>query len=155
QPVVNEVLERLRTEQLLEILGSSGPFGFRYAISGRGRERAGRLLEVSAYVGPAPVSIEAYKALMEWQVARAPEVTPRHVEEVLADLVLPEQSKLLAGLAVSSGRSLFVYGPPGNGKSSLGRALHDALQGDLWIPHCLVVDTAIVRIFDPQVHQAV
>src|SRR5437764_9785776 len=63
QPVVNEVLEQLRSDSLLDILGSSGPFGFRYSISGRGRERAARLMEISGYVGPAPVSLDDYTAL--------------------------------------------------------------------------------------------
>jgi hypothetical protein len=153
QPLMSELLEQLRSEQLLDILGSSGPFGYRYSISGRGRERAGRLLEVSGYIGPAPVSLEAYRAMIEWQLARASEVCSRHVSDAISGLVLPEESRLLAGLAISSGRSLFLHGPPGNGKSSLGRALHGALQGDLWIPHCIGIEDSIIRIFDAQIHQ--
>src|SRR6516162_3589380 len=103
QVLVGELLEQLRTEQLLEILGSSGPFGFRYTISGRGRERAARLMEISGYVGPAPVSLAAYTAMIEWQLARAPEVMQPHVAESLSELVLPEEDALLAGLAASSG----------------------------------------------------
>src|SRR5205085_11815622 len=117
-----------------ELRGDAGPFGFRYAASQRGRERAAGLLEISGYIGPAPVSLAAYTALLEWQVAQAPAVMPGDVAASLADLVLPEEAELMAGLAASSGRSLFLYGPPGNGKTSLGRTLHDALQGDLWIP---------------------
>jgi hypothetical protein len=155
QVLVGDLLEQMRNEQLLEILGSSGPFGFRYAISGRGRERAARLLEVSGYIGPAPVSLQAYTAMIEWQLARAPEVTRQHVAESLSELVLPEADALLAGLAASSGRSLFVFGPPGNGKTSVGRLIHQALQGDLWIPHCIGIEENIVRVYDAQLHQAV
>jgi hypothetical protein len=153
--LVSELLEQQRADHLLEVIGTSGPFGYRYAILARGRERAGRLLEVSGYVGPAPVSLESYTAMIEWQVARAPAVSPRHVADALADLVLPEESRLRAGLAISSGRSLFLHGPPGNGKTSLGRALHNALQGHLWIPHCIGIESTIIRIFDAQVHHAV
>ena len=96
-----------------------------------------RLLEVSGYIGPAPVSLEAYTAMIEWQLARAPEVTREHVAASLSELVLPEEDALLAGLAASSGRSLFVFGPPGNGKTTLGRLIHRALPGDIWIPHCI------------------
>ena len=155
QALVGELLEQMRNDQLLDILGSSGPFGFRYAISGRGRERAARLLEVSGYIGPAPVSLEAYTAMIEWQLARAPEVTREHVAASLSELVLPEEDALLAGLAASSGRSLFVFGPPGNGKTTLGRLIHDALQGDIWIPHCIGIEENIIRVYDPQLHQAV
>jgi hypothetical protein len=155
QVLVGELLEQLRTEQLLEILGSSGPFGFRYAISGRGRERAARLLDISGYIGPAPVSLEAYTAMIEWQLAHAAEVTREHVAESLSELVLPEEDALLAGLAASSGRSLFVFGPPGNGKTTVGRLIHQALQGDVWIPHCIGIEENIIRVYDPQLHQTV
>ena len=155
QVLVGELLEQMRTEQLLEILGSSGPFGFRYAISGRGRERAARLMEISGYIGPAPVSLEAYTAMIEWQLAQAPAVRPEGVSESLSELVLPEQDRLLAGLAASSGRSLFVFGPPGNGKTTVGRLIHRALRGELWIPHCIGIEENIIRIYDPQVHEAV
>jgi len=155
QGLVGELLEQMRNDQLLDILGSAGPFGFRYAISGRGRERAARLLEVSGYIGPAPVSLEAYTAMIEWQFARAPEVTREHIAASLSELVLPEGDALLAGLAASSGRSLFVFGPPGNGKTTLGRLIHGALRGDIWIPHCIAIDENIIRVYDPQSHQAV
>jgi hypothetical protein len=155
QTLVGEVLEKHRTDQLLEVLGQAGPFGFRYAISGRGRERAARLLEISGYVGPAPVSLAAYSAMMAWQVEHAPEVIRQHVTAALSELVLPEDDALLAGLAATSGRSLFVFGPPGNGKTSLGRLLHGALQGDLWIPHCVAIEENVIRIFDPQLHTPV
>jgi predicted ATPase with chaperone activity len=153
--LIGEVLEQLRADRLLDVLGQAGPFGYRYSISQNGRERAGRLLEVSGYVGPAPVSLEAYAAVLEWQSANAPPVLPEHVTAALSGLVLPGGAELTAGLAVADGRSLFVYGPPGNGKTSLGRALHTALQGDLWVPHCVAIDESIIRVYDPQVHQAV
>ena len=154
QGLVGELLEQMRNDQLLDILGSAGPFGFRYSVSGRGRERAARLLEVSGYIGPAPVSLEAYTAMIEWQHARAPEVTREHVAASLSELVLTEGDALLAGLAASSGRSLFVFGPPGNGKTTLGHLIHGALRGDIWVPHCIAIDENIIRIYDPQLHQA-
>jgi hypothetical protein len=153
QGMVSDLLEGLRAEQLLDILGEAGLFGFRYAISGRGRERAARLLEISGYVGPAPVSLEAYSAMVERQVELAPAISPEEVREALSGLVLPEQSVELAGLAASSRRSLFLHGPPGNGKTSLGHALHDTLAGDIWVPHCIGVDGTIIRVFDPQCHR--
>jgi hypothetical protein len=153
QPVAGELLEQMRTEHLLDVLGQAGPFGYRFAISQRGRERASRLLEVSGYVGPAPVSLAAYTAFLDWQLAHTPGVTPGQVETVLASLVLTPEAAQVAGLAVSSGRSLFVFGPPGNGKTSLGRLLHEALTGHLWVPHCLAVESSIIRIYDPQLHQ--
>jgi predicted ATPase with chaperone activity len=153
QAVASELLDQLRGDHLLEVLGQAGPFGYRYAISGRGRERAARLLEVSGYVGPAPVALGAYTALLEWQLAHTPRVTASDVSAALADLVLTPDTTQLAGLAISSGRSLFIFGPSGDGKTSLGQMLHNALQGEIWIPHALVVDQSVIRVFDPQLHQ--
>jgi predicted ATPase with chaperone activity len=112
-------------------------------------------MEICAYVGPAPVSLRAYGAMLRWQFAQTPQVKPEHVTAALAGLVLDTKAAQLAGLAVSSGRSLFVYGPPGNGKSSLGRQLHGALPGDYWIPYCINVGNTVIRVFDEQIHQQV
>jgi hypothetical protein len=154
-PIVQELMEQLRADRLLEILGQIGPFNLRYTISQRGRERAGRLLEICGYIGPAPVSLEGYTAFLEWQIAHSPRMQAADVQSALADLVLTPQATQLAGLAISSGRSLFVFGPPGNGKTSLGRMLHGALRGELWIPHCISVENDIIRFFDPHCHQVV
>src|SRR5205085_3325956 len=100
-------------------------------------------------------SLEAYSAMLRWEFARTPEVKPAHVTAALSGLVLSKRAVRMAGLAVSSGRSLFVYGPSGNGKSSLGRQIHAALRGDFWIPHCIAVRNNVIRLFDEQVHQRV
>ncbi|HEY2253291.1 MAG TPA: hypothetical protein VGH74_19595 [Planctomycetaceae bacterium] len=152
-PLVKEVLEDLKAKQMLETLGSSGPFGSRYAISRGGRERAARLFEISSYVGPAPVSLAAYTAMIEWQFMRSPKVEAEDVASAIAEMVLPEDAVRFAGVAVSSGRSLFVYGPAGNGKTTLGRLLHTVLRGDIWVPHCIVVDNSVIRIYDTQCHE--
>jgi Mg-chelatase subunit ChlI len=112
-------------------------------------------MEVCGYMGPAPVRLETYAAMLRWQFATSPPVQPEHVSASLSALVLESRAAQLAGLGVSSGRSLFVYGPPGNGKSSLGRAIHSALQGDCWIPHAISVHGTVIRVFDDQAHQRV
>src|SRR5258708_1110556 len=126
-----------------------------YRITTRGREHAARVLEVCGYIGPAPVRLEAYGAMLRWQFANSPPVTPEHITAALSGLVLSPKTAQLAGLAASSGRSLFVFGPPGNGKSSLGRMIHAALPGDYWIPYCISVGNSVIRLFDEQTHQTV
>ncbi len=151
--MVSEVLERLKADRLVEILGDSGHFGYRFAITERGREHAVRLLEISSYVGPAPVSLDAYAAALAWQLERLPQLSAERVVAALSDLVLPEQAVQVAGLAAASGRSLFIHGPPGNGKTTLARLIHTALGGQLWIPHCMAVGNHVIRIFDPRSHE--
>jgi DNA-binding PadR family transcriptional regulator len=126
-----------------------------YRVTERGRRHAERAMEVCAYLGPAPVSLESYSAMLRSEFARAPETKPEDVTAALAGLVLNPRAVEMAGLAASSGRSLFVYGPSGNGKTSLGRQIHSALKGDFWIPYCVAVRNSVIRLFDEQVHERV
>jgi hypothetical protein len=155
QPLAGDLLESLRSDGMLDVLGQAGPFGYRYAITPRGSARATRLLEMSTYVGPAPVTLAAYTALLEWQLSHAPPVSEEDVAGALSRLVLPEDVEQLAGLASASGRSLFLHGPPGNGKTTLARLLHGARAGEIWVPYCVGVDGHIIRVYDPLVHSAV
>jgi hypothetical protein len=93
--------------------------------------------------------------MLRWQFANSPQVRREHVTTALSGLVVSPKAAQLAGLAVSSGRSLFVYGPPGNGKSSLSRQIHAALPGDYWIPYAISLGDSVIRLFDPHVHQRV
>lgn len=151
--LVDDLLPQLIDERLIEVLGQEGPFNRRFSVSNRGHERAEQLLKASGYVGPAPVSVEAYRGMLRLHQSQVPEVTMEDVIAALSGLVLPEEDILTAGLAVVSGRSLFLFGPAGNGKTSVARALHDALAGDLWIPHAVGVGSAAIRVFDAHLHQ--
>jgi predicted ATPase with chaperone activity len=151
--LVEELLEQMAKDHLLEVLGQEGPFNRRYTVSGRGHERALRLLNISGYVGPAPVSLEAYSALIYLQHSQFPEVSLQEVQQALGDLVLPADDIMTAALAFMSQRSLFVFGPPGNGKTSLARLLHNVVERDLWIPHAICVGSEVIRLFDTQIHQ--
>lgn len=153
QHIVADLLEKLRRENLLEVLGQKSPYNYQFEITGRGRERAKRLLEVSGYVGPAPVSLEQYTESLRWQFEHLPQPAPEEVAEVLSDLVFPEDVVTVAGLAVMSRRGLFLNGPAGNGKTALGYKLHDAVGGEMWVPHCLGIDDQIIRVFDRQCHE--
>ncbi len=153
--IVEDLLHELVDEAFLEILGEESPFTHRYTASGRGRAEAARAMEVCSYVGAAPVPLELYHEQLEAQIQSFPELKPREVASVCNQLVVEENVVRVAGLAVSSGRSLFLFGPPGSGKTTLGRLLHSCLPGDLWIPRCLAVDKSIVRLYDPLCHELV
>lgn len=153
--VTEEICWDLKKDRLLEVLGQEGHFDYTYAATDQGREFATRLFEICGYVGPAPVSLEAYSAMLEWQKTCWPRVTIESVREALSWLVLPENSVQVAALAAAAGRSLFLFGPPGNGKTSLGRSLHNVMQGEIWIPYCISVGNTIIRVFDSQCHEPV
>jgi hypothetical protein len=156
QALLERVFWQLKEDQFIEILGQVDELNYRYASTARGREYAKRLLEISGYVGPAPVSLEAYTAMLDWQTG---ERGASHFDDVRRtigeSLVLPDETSEVAALAASSGRSLFVFGPAGNGKTSLGRAIASTIQGEIWIPYCIDIDGSVIRIFDRHVHQVV
>jgi MoxR-like ATPase len=154
-PLTRLLLQALAQEGLIEELWQSGEGSSYYRIAQQGRDLVVRLMEVCGYVGPAPVPIEVYAAMLRWQFDNTAPVKPPDVAKALSTLVLPNKSAQLAGLAVSSGRSLFIYGPPGNGKSSVGRAIHQALPGDYWIPYSISVGNSIIRVYDAHAHEKV
>jgi predicted ATPase with chaperone activity len=153
--LTREVLEKLCFDGLVEQLWQTSQASSHYKITESGRAHAVRQMELCGYIGPAPVSLEAYAAMLRWQFANSPPVLPEHVATALSGLVLSPKAAQLAALAVSSWRSLFIYGPPGNGKSTLGRQIHAALPGDYWIPYAITVDENVIRLFDAQIHQRV
>jgi predicted ATPase with chaperone activity len=153
--LVEELAWQLKQDQLLEILGQDGPFNYTYSATQRGREQAARLMEFCGYIGPAPVSLQAYTTMLMRQGEGRRHVSRDDVLQALQALVLPEEVVEVAALAAASGRSLFLFGPAGNGKTSLGRLLHSVFAGELWIPHCINIGGSIIRLYDPTVHQAV
>ena len=153
--LTEEVLAKLCMDGLVEQLWQTSQASAHYKISDLGREHAKRLMEMCGYLGPVPVSLDAYAAMLRWQFANTPQVQPEHVASALSSMVLTEKAAQLAGLGVSSGRSLFIYGPSGNGKSSLGRLIREALPGDYWIPYAVSAGETVIRLYDAQLHQRV
>ncbi len=151
--VVGELLDELRQHRFLEVQGQAGPFSFYYVISGAGRELAVRLMEVSGYVGPAPVSLEDYSTSLKWQMLHQTPPTSAQIQAALQGMIVPDEVVQIAGLALQSHRSLLLYGPPGNGKTTLGYLLHQASDDYLWIPNCIGVNDNIIRVFDSECHE--
>jgi hypothetical protein len=151
-PVVDHLLQHLYRERLTEIRETIGPQNRRYAMLDRGWERVRRLLDVNAYVGPAPVSLDAYSAMVCRQEGLRDAVTPDRVRAACGDLVLSDSTLQLLGVTANSRRSLFITGAPGNGKTSIARALHQALGGEIWIPRALAVDGNVINVFDSHNH---
>ncbi len=146
------LLQHLYREKLLEIRGAEGFNNNRYAMLERGWHQALRLLEMNGYIGPAPVSLQAYRAMVQQQNRKRESVTPKSIKSALSELVLPKGALQTLGLVANSRRSLFMYGEPGNGKTSTAVALHSAQTGEIWIPYAIEVDGQIIKVFDPHNH---
>jgi hypothetical protein len=153
--LASELLEQLVADKLIEKKGVANLGNYRYGMLERGWVKVERLLNVCRYVGPAPVSLSAYTELITGQV-RARQLVPRAVmDRALSHLVLSETTKQALRLVSSSGRSLFLSGPSGNGKTAMARALVDAILGSVWIPYAIEVDGQVIRVFDSHNHQPV
>ncbi len=150
--VVNELLRRMRAEQLCEVTGMTGNIP-QIAITSRGRSRAAELSGVNQYTGPAPVSLDNYKQQVHEQSVRHVDVHPPEVERAFAHLVLDATVLEKLGTALNSGTSIFLYGPSGTGKTTIATALAQVLSVDrVWIPHAVEVDGQIICVYDPHVH---
>jgi hypothetical protein len=153
--IVDVLLQHLYRERFIEIRESLSQHNRRYAMLDRGWERVRRLLDLNAYIGAAPVSLGAYSAMVKRQEERRPPVDDGSIRSALADLVLPETTLQVLGVVANSRRSLFITGAPGNGKTSIARALHSALRGDIWIPRAIEVDGHVINVFDSHNHTPV
>jgi predicted ATPase with chaperone activity len=156
--VVEPILESLKGSHQCEVVGGGvlGAPSFRYCITDHGRRRAQLFLEHNQYVGAAPVPLSQYREYMTaLQQATRRIVTPAAVRQAVSHLVLSDRVVNQIGPAVTSGQSLFVYGPPGNGKTVIAQALHNLLEGPIAIPHALEVEGHIIRLFNPINHEPI
>lgn len=154
---ISPVLEHLKQMFLVEVLGSglvAGP-AYVYRTTDAGRQRALLFLEQSQYVGPAPVPFAGYEAFMRAFAKAAPRTATRErVRQAFAGLVLSDRVLAQLGPAVNGGHSMFVYGPPGNGKTVISQSVRNLLDGVLPIPHALEAHGQIVQVYDAVVHEA-
>jgi hypothetical protein len=155
--VIQTLLESLCYAHLCEVVGGSivgGP-SFRYRISDEGRRKTLLYLEHSHYVGPAPVPVAQYRAYMlAHGRADAASISRARVREAFSHLVLSDRVLDQVGPAVAAGHSMFVYGPPGNGKTVIAQAIEKLIDGEIAVPHAIEVEGQIIRVFDPVSHRA-
>ncbi|MFP3854329.1 MAG: ATP-binding protein [Anaerolineales bacterium] len=153
--LTDQILESLKREKFVEVKTQVG-FGegaYQYAITGAGIARAREALERSQYAGPAPVPLEDYNEAIRKQSRSRPTVHARAMRQALSDLILSETTFSRIGPAVNSGTSIFLYGPPGNGKTSIARAIgRMTLEEDMYIPFALDVDGQVVKLYDSVNH---
>jgi predicted ATPase with chaperone activity len=153
---IEPAVHALKSQHQIEIVGGAmvGPASYRYRITDSGRTRVTIFLEHNQYVGFAPVPLARYVAyLHEWKKMAPHTATRTRVRAAFQHLVLGQRVLDQLGPAINASHSLFVYGPPGNGKSVISQGIRNLLDGDIAIPHALEVEGQIVKMFDPVNHE--
>jgi predicted ATPase with chaperone activity len=153
--VVDEVLEFLRREKFCEVKGTGGygEAAYQYAIAEKGRAIAREALERSQYAGPAPVTLDAYREAIRRQTMSEVIVHQRAMRQALSHLVINETTFNQLGPAINSGRSVFLYGHPGNGKTTIAESVGKMILGDaMYIPYAIEVGGQIIQTFDSVNH---
>jgi predicted ATPase with chaperone activity len=150
--IIEELFERLRKEQLCEVKGMIGGV-HRITLSSRGQAEAVKLLSQNQYTGPAPVSLKDYVKQVRAQSNRDLEIHPPDIARAFSKMVLSPETLSQIGTAVVSGRSIFLYGPSGTGKTAIAETLPSIYQDCVWVPHAIAVDGHIIGIYDSELHQ--
>lgn len=153
--LVENLLRQMKTDQLIVHRGAAPMNDYQYQITDFGRERGRRLAQHCTYFGAAPVSLPDYIAAVNAQSLSKQHPSVEALHAAFADLLLNKRMLDRLGPAINSGRGLFLFGPPGNGKTSIAERVTAAFGTAIWIPRALGVDGEIVRLFDPVIHEEI
>jgi len=153
-----DLMRAAEQRQLVEAQGVVNPLAgseLRYALTGKGRQWAQNAFEQSSYIGPAPVTLDDYVARIKRQRIGGERVPPKAVTKAMTGLTMSDRLIAQLGPAINSGHSILLYGPPGNGKSSVAERVGRIFNDIIYVPYCFSVAGQIVRVFDPGIHEPV
>ena len=151
--LIEALLRQMKQDQLVVYKGAAQMNDYNYTITDMGRERGRREFEHCTYFGAAPVSLEDYIASIKAQSIEKQRCNVDDLRRAFADLLLSQRMLNRLGPAVNSGRGLFLYGAPGNGKTSIAERITKAFGQTIWIPRAVGIDGDIMRLFDPSNHE--
>ncbi len=151
--LVEALLREMKNQQLVCHRGAAPMNDFVYQLTDLGRERARRYAQHCTYFGSAPVSLKDYIASVEAQSLTRQHPTAADLRRAFDDLLLGDELLDRLGPAINSGRGLFLFGPPGNGKTSIAERVTAAFGQHVWIPRAIGIDGEIIRLFDPVNHE--
>jgi hypothetical protein len=153
-PVMEHILQFLRQEGRLH-LQTNGSFdsGPRLALTERGRQHATDALQRCGYVGPAPVSLDTYVRVVRVQARPRHGLTRESTRQSFRNIIMADELCDRLGVAMGSGRAIFIYGTAGSGKTFIASQLIGAMPGEVRIPHAVAVNNKIIRVFDHAIHE--
>jgi predicted ATPase with chaperone activity len=153
-PVI-ELLSMLKQQQIVVYIGAAQMGDFTYTLTEAGRERARRYMLESMYIGAAPVPLEAYVASVTAQTITSMHPQEADLRRAFSDLLISKEMFETLGPAINSGRGMFLYGPPGDGKTSIAERITRCFGDEIYIPKCVIVDGLIINLFDAANHDLI
>src|SRR5947199_7276870 len=158
--VIEESLKFLKDEKCVEVQGGDliGRVSYRFQLTELGRHRAQDSMKQCAYVGPAPVPLEDYVEQTYRQAVTGISCSPEPLRAAFSHLVIKDEMFNTIGPAIVSGRSVFIFGPPGNGKTSIARSIGDFMNnagGEIYVPYAFIAENSIITLYDQAVHNRV
>ena len=154
--IIDSILSHMKQEHLVEVTraGTLGSLSFTYSLTDAGTKRARDAYERNQYIGLVPVPIDVYNQAILLQTKDVERISPRSVQQALGHLILPDDFHRRIGPAVNAGTSVFLYGPPGNGKTTIAEAMAVLLgsHSPIWLPDALTAGGQVIRVYDPLIH---
>lgn len=154
-PVINRLIQEAGDRKFLEALGTADQTTFsenRYVMTEGGKRYAMECLQQNQYVGPVPVSLKAFQERILQQKITNERVQQSEIEESFEKLVITEDFVRRLGPGINAGKSILLYGPPGNGKTTVAEKVAAIFANVIYIPYCFEVDGQVIKVFDPAIH---
>jgi len=153
--IIEKILLDLKRQLFLAYRSDSGINDFVYMLTEQGRTKAMIAVESSAYVGPAPVPYDEYLISCESQSIQKENPGSEELRQAFQDLVMEPHILDTLGPAINSGRGVFLYGAPGNGKTSIAKRIHKCFKDAIYIPKTLLISGQLLMFYDLQWHKAI
>ncbi len=158
--IINKLLQDAKDRKLVETLGAAVGGGgaipeMRHALTKAGREWTQEAIENSQYFGPAPVSLEAWQDRILRQRVTNETISRQRLEQAFEGLVMPERFLMRLGPAINSGNPMLIYGPAGNGKTTVAEIIGKIFENVIYVPYCVEIGGEVMKVFDPTIHRSI
>ena len=154
--LILEIVTELRSDRFIEVArGDISLAASEYALTDAGINRAIQCLEECRYSGPAPVSLEEYRYAIGIQTIKSIEIAEDHLKHVFSQIVLNDDKLKTLGSAINSTKPIFLYGSPGNGKTTIAELIGDSLPDEVYIPHAVLAGDQVIVVYDQVNHRTI